>query len=244
MQLIPAIDLRNGRVVRLQQGDYQRETQYQANPLEQARIYQDAGAGSLHLVDLDAALNGGDGNLALIGDICRSLNAPVQTGGGVRSEADLVARFDVGAARIIIGSLCVRSPEQVCEWIGRHGSERIVAGLDVRVNAQGQWIPQAAGWTESGDQDLFTLLDQLVGAGLKHLLCTDIDCDGMLAGPSIGLYTRLTQRYPELSVQASGGIGSEADLERVAQTGVAGCIVGRALLEGQVPLRVIRQYQA
>lgn len=243
MQLIPAIDLRNGRVVRLQQGDYARETQYRASPLEQAQIYQDAGAANIHVVDLDAALDGGDGNLKWIGQICRSLNLPIQTGGGVRSESDLDARFNAGASRIIIGSLCVRSPERVCEWIARYGNDRIVAGLDVRADAEGQWIPQAAGWTESGDQDLFTLLDQLTDAGLKHLLCTDIDCDGMLAGPSLGLYTQLTRHYPELSIQASGGIGSETDLKRVAQTGVTGCIVGRALLEGQVPMRVIGQYR-
>lgn len=242
MQLIPAIDLRNGRVVRLQQGDYQRETQYQAGPLQQAQVYEQAGAVLLHLVDLDAALDGGDGHLELIGRICRALNIPVQTGGGVRDESDLDARFNAGASRIIIGSLCVRNPERVCEWIARYGHERIVAGLDVRVDSQGQWMPQAAGWTESGDEDLFTLLDQLTDAGLKHLLCTDIDCDGMLTGPSLGLYTQLTQRYPELSVQASGGIGSKAHLAQLAPTGVASCIVGRALLEGQVPMSVIQDY--
>lgn len=239
MDLIPALDLREGRVVRLEQGDYERQRRYALSPLEQARTYQNAGARLLHLVDLDAARDGGDGNLALIGQIAAALDLPVQTGGGVRTIDDLHRRLEAGAARVVIGSVCVRTPAVVCNWLAEFGAERIVAGLDVRQAPDGRWIPQAAGWTEAGEKDLFTLIDQLLGAGLRHLLCTDIARDGMLGGASIALYAELTARYPELLVQASGGIGSEADLEAVAATGVAGCIVGRALLEGSVPLTAI-----
>ena len=243
MILIPAIDLRHGNVVRLQQGDYSRETRYVESALAQARLYEQAGAGLLHIVDLDSALDGGDGNLELIGEVCRALNIPVQTGGGVRDEADVQARLDAGAARVVIGSVCVRDPQTVCEWIESFGAERIVAGLDVKRDAAGRWMPQAAGWTESGEQDLFELLEHLTGAGLEHLLCTDIERDGMLTGAGVELYEELLEHFPTLRIQASGGIGSAADIEAVAETGVHGCIVGRALLEGRVSTDAIGRFQ-
>ncbi|MBS3743053.1 MAG: 1-(5-phosphoribosyl)-5-((5-phosphoribosylamino)methylideneamino)imidazole-4-carboxamide isomerase [Wenzhouxiangellaceae bacterium] len=243
MILIPAIDLRHGRVVRLQQGDYARETRYAETALDQARLYRDAGAGLIHIVDLDSALDGGDGNLAPIGEICGALDIPVQTGGGVRGRHDVQARLDAGAARVVIGSVCVRDPQTVCDWIGSFGAERVVAGLDVKRDAGGRWMPQAAGWTESGEQDLFELLEHLTGAGLEHLLCTDIERDGMLTGAGVELYRELREHFPTLRIQASGGIGSEADIEAVAATGVHGCIVGRALLEGRVPMDAIGRFK-
>ena len=243
MILIPAIDLRHGNVVRLQQGDYARETRYAESALDQARLYEKAGAGLIHIVDLDSELDGGDGNLELIGEVCHALNIPVQTGGGVRGKADVQARLDAGAARVVTGSVCVRDPQTVCEWIESFGAARIVAGLDVKRDGGGRWMPQAAGWTESGEQDLFDLLEQLTGAGLEHLLCTDIERDGMLTGAGVGLYEELREHCPALRIQASGGIGGEADLEAVAATGVHGCVVGRALLEGRVPLDAIGRFQ-
>lgn len=242
MILIPAIDLRDGHVVRLQQGDYARETRYTETAPELARLYQDAGAGLVHIVDLDAALDGGDGNLALIGEICSALTIPVQTGGGVRGRSDVQARLDAGAGRVVIGSVCVRDPQTVCDWIDSFGAERIVAGLDVKRDAGGRWMPQAAGWTESGEQDLLELLEHLTGAGLEHLLCTDIERDGMLTGAGVELYEELLEHFPTLKIQASGGIGSEADIETVAATAVHGCIVGRALLEGRVPMTAIGRF--
>lgn len=239
MILIPAIDLRDGAVVRLQQGDYARQTRYDQGPVAQARAYQAAGAKLLHVVDLDAARDGGDGNLETIAEVCSALDIPVQTGGGVRDRSDVDARLDAGAARIVIGSLCVREPRQVCDWIDALGADRIVAGLDVKRDAGGLWIPQAAGWTEAGEQDLFELLEHLTGAGLEHLLCTDIERDGMLRGAGVALYEELRERFPTLRIQASGGIGSIADIQAVAATGVNGCIVGRALLEGQVSMEAI-----
>lgn len=243
MILIPAIDLRHGGVVRLQQGDYARETRYAETALDLARLYERAGAGLIHIVDLDSALDGGDGNLALIDELCGALNIAVQTGGGVRDRRDVQARLDAGAARVVIGSVCVKQPDMVCDWISEFGAERIVAGLDVKCDDQGRWIPQASGWTEAGEFDLFALLDRLVEAGLVHLLCTDIERDGMLSGAGVPLYESLQARYPDLRIQASGGIGSEDDIEAVAATGVHGCIVGRALLEGNVPMDAIGRFQ-
>ncbi|MGK7297326.1 MAG: HisA/HisF-related TIM barrel protein, partial [Candidatus Wenzhouxiangella sp. M2_3B_020] len=177
-----------------------------------------------------------------IAEICAELDVPVQTGGGVRVRDDVAARIDAGAQRVVIGSLCVKSPETVCEWIETFGADRIVAGLDVKRDAEGRWIPQASGWTEAGDRDLHSLLEQLLGAGLQHVLCTDIERDGMLSGPGMELYEQLRARYPALQVQASGGIGSEDDIARVARLDVAGCIVGRALLEGRVELEAIARH--
>ncbi|MDZ7789089.1 MAG: HisA/HisF-related TIM barrel protein [Xanthomonadales bacterium] len=242
MKLIPAIDLRGGRVVRLQQGDYERETRYDDDPLVLAGRYADAGAALIHVVDLDSARDGGEANLAIIERLCRELDVDVQTGGGVRSREDFQRRIDAGAARVVIGSLCVREPSTVVEWLGGTDGGRIVAGLDVSRGADGGWMPRAAGWTEAGEVDLFTLLDRLADAGLKHLLCTDIERDGMFAGPALALYRSVCERFPALAVQASGGIGSNRDLAEVAPTGVAGCIVGRALLEGRVEFSEISKW--
>ncbi len=242
MQLIPAIDLRDGQVVRLAQGDYDRETRYDNDPVALAATYQEAGAGLIHIVDLDSARHGGNANLDTIARICAGVEIAVQTGGGVRSRADLDARLDAGARRVVIGSLCVREPDRVADWLGELGPEAIVAGLDVRMDADGGWLPKAAGWTESGDLELFALVERLQRAGLRHLLCTDIERDGMFTGPSVELYQALASRFPALKIQASGGIGEEADLQIAARTGVAGCIVGRALLEGRLPMTAIRRW--
>ncbi len=242
MIIIPAIDLRGGRVVRLEQGDYERETRYQEDPIELALRYQKAGATCLHLVDLDSARDGGEANLKIIHAICGAVDIPVQTGGGVRCLEDLTQRLEAGAKRVVVGSLCVKRPEVVCSWLDSLGGDCLVAGLDVSRGVDEAWFPHASGWSEAGDTDLFTLLSRFSAAGLVHLLCTDIERDGMYLGPSITLYQSIANEFPALKIQASGGIGSPDDLESVSRTGVDGCIVGRALLEGRVPLKEIERW--
>ncbi|QOC22541.1 1-(5-phosphoribosyl)-5-[(5-phosphoribosylamino)methylideneamino] imidazole-4-carboxamide isomerase [Wenzhouxiangella sp. AB-CW3] len=242
MKILPAIDLRDGRVVRLEQGDYGRETRYDDDPLLLAQRYAEAGARRIHVVDLDSARDGGRANLDIIARLCRELDVAIQTGGGVRSLDDLKQRLDIGASQVVIGSLCVRKPEQISDWLGRPEGKRIVAGLDVSADDQGRWMPRAAGWTESGETDLLTLLDTLVTAGLNEVLCTDIERDGMFSGPSLALYQAIADRFPNLAVQASGGVGSAADLDAVATTGVSACIVGRALLEGRVAMSEVTRW--
>ncbi|NDY94318.1 1-(5-phosphoribosyl)-5-[(5-phosphoribosylamino)methylideneamino]imidazole-4-carboxamide isomerase [Wenzhouxiangella limi] len=242
MQLIPAIDLRRGGVVRLEQGDYDREINYDNDPITLASKYQNAGASLIHIVDLDSARDGGDANLEIIQRICSELSIDVQTGGGVRALADVEARLEAGARRVVIGSLCVRDPDLVAEWLGDLGPDAIVAGLDVAPNTAGGWVPKAAGWTESGHLELFALLEKLQNAGLRHLLCTDIERDGMFSGPSVELYQSIVNRFPAVQLQASGGISDDADLHAAERTGVAACIVGRALLESRVSLNAIRQW--
>lgn len=242
MNVIPAIDLRDNGVVRLEQGDFAREIRYPADPVALARRYQAAGAGLLHVVDLDAARAGGRHNLAIIRLICKALAIPVQTGGGVRDREGLETRLEAGAARVVVGSLCVDEPDRICCWLESGLRDILVASLDVKAGPGGAWIPQSAGWTSKGGRDLFSLLEQLHAAGLKHLLCTDIERDGMFSGPAVELYRTIRVRYPALEIQASGGIGREDDLEPLVRTGVAGCIVGRALLEGKVEHAAIGEW--
>jgi len=242
MIFIPAIDLRGGRVVRLSQGDYDRETHYDDDPVALAERYAAAGAKLIHIVDLDGARSGNESNLNSIARICDAVDVPVQTGGGVRCIEDLELRLARGAKRVVIGSLCVQHPDNVCAWLDAFGGEAIVAGLDVSRTLDGQWIPRAAGWTQAGEIDLFSLLNRFNDAGLKHLLCTDIERDGMLSGPSLELYHAITEQYGDIQLQASGGVARASDLDKVAQTGAAGCIVGRALLEGRIDMHEIGRW--
>jgi phosphoribosylformimino-5-aminoimidazole carboxamide ribotide isomerase len=235
--IYPAIDVRGGAVVRLRQGDYARQTRYVDDPFVLAQAYANAGAQWLHLVDLDAARSGGYALAPLLRRIKSETALRVQTGGGVRNAEDVAALFDAGADRVVIGSLAVRSPEIVREWIARFGSERIVVALDTRAGADDRWRLPVHGWTELASDnagDLETLLDSYARAGLRHLLCTDISRDGMLAGPNLHLYRRLHAIAPGVAVQASGGVRDIGDALAAREIGCAGVVLGRALLEGRI----------
>jgi len=247
MMIIPAIDLIGGEVVRLAQGDYNRQTRYGNDALERALSYEKAGAKMLHLVDLDSAKGGGEANLSIIQAICEALTIPVQAGGGVRTAQDIEKRLSVGVSRVVVGSVCIQAPLTFVEWLGSFGPDALVAGLDVKAtteNGQTRWVPQASGWMEPGTMDLKMLLNLLEPSGLKHILCTDISKDGLLMGSSTNLYHWLSTHHPRFDIQASGGIGSSQDLEKTKATGVAACIVGRALLEGRVPMTDIARFDA
>jgi len=234
-ELYPALDIRGGRVVRLRQGDYAQETRYADEPLAAARAHAEAGARWLHLVDLDAARVGGYTLAPLLREIRAQTGLRVQTGGGVRSEADAEAILDAGAARVVVGSLAVREPARVARWLGRFGAERLTIALDVR-EVDGEWRLPVAGWTADSGARLDELLGRYADAGLRHLLCTDIACDGMLAGPNLGLYRRVLARAPAVAVQGSGGVRDVADVRALRDAGCAGAVLGRALLEGRLRL--------
>lgn len=234
-ELYPALDIRGGRVVRLRQGDYAQETRYADEPLAAARAHAEAGARWLHLVDLDAARVGGYTLAPLLREIRAQTGLRVQTGGGVRSEADAEAILDAGAARVVVGSLAVREPARVARWLGRFGAERLTIALDVR-EVDGEWRLPVAGWTADSGARLDELLARYADAGLRHLLCTDIACDGMLAGPNLGLYRRVLARAPAVAVQGSGGVRDVADVRALRDAGCAGAVLGRALLEGRLRL--------
>jgi len=232
----PAIDVRNGRVVRLRQGDYAQETRYAGAPLELAMRYAECGARWLHLVDLDAARDGGYANEDLLRAIKAGTDLKVQTGGGVRTEADLRRLLEAGADRVVIGSLAVREPERVAEWLARYGSEAITVALDTRQTDDGGWVLPVKGWTETGEHRLDSLAAAYADIGLAHLLCTDIGRDGMLAGPNLSLYAHLRQIAPQLQIQASGGARDLADVIAARDAGCAGIVLGKALLEGRLDL--------
>jgi len=232
----PAIDVRGDCVVRLRQGDYARETRYAEDPYVLALRYAEAGANWLHLVDLDAARWGGYRLHALLHRLARDGRLRVQTGGGVRSADDVQAVLDAGAARVVIGSVAVRDPAQVCAWIDRFGPERIVIALDTRCDDGGRWRLPLNGWTDPGDAELFTLLDLYASGGARHVLCTDITRDGMMNGPNLELYATLCRLYPMLALQASGGVRDTDDIARLARAGCCGAITGKALLDGNFKL--------
>lgn len=232
----PAIDVRDGRVVRLAQGDYARETRYEGAPLDVARRYAEQGAEWLHLVDLDAARAGGYTLAPLLADIARETALKVQTGGGVRRRDDVARILDAGAQRVVVGSLAVREPDTVLSWLAEFGSERITVALDTRCDPNGVWRLPVHGWTETASETLDELATRYAAAGLRHLLCTDIARDGMLTGPNLALYAYLHDTVPALAVQASGGVSAVTDVEGARQAGCAGIVLGRALLEGRFAL--------
>lgn len=234
--LYPAIDVRGGRVVRLRQGDYAQETRYAANPLEVARGYARAGAQWLHLVDLDAARAGGYTLAPLLASIKSETSLQVQTGGGVRSESDVMAMLRAGADRVVVGSLAVREPTRVRDWLRTFGSERITVALDARQGDDGVWRLPTAGWTEDSGVELEALLSGFLASGLQHLLCTDIARDGMLAGPNLGLYRRLMAVAPKVRLQASGGVRDVGDVAAAQRAGCCGVVLGKALLDGHLDL--------
>lgn len=230
-EVIPAIDLRGGRVVRLKQGDYAQQTTYADDPRALARRYADAGARWLHLVDLDGARSGSLDNLAVIAAIAGD-GMQLQAGGGVREEADLQRLFDAGVQRVVVGSVAIRDPERVAGWLQKHGAERLTLALDTR-RSEGRWSLPSAGWTETEARTLDELAPWYAARGARHLLCTDIERDGMLAGFNLDLYRHLADAVPQLSVQASGGVRSLDDIRAAREAGARGVILGRALLEGR-----------
>jgi phosphoribosylformimino-5-aminoimidazole carboxamide ribotide isomerase len=233
-EVIPAIDLRGGQVVRLRQGDYAQETRYDSNPRDLAARYADAGARWLHVVDLDGARVGDLSNLAVIQAMAKA-DMQVQAGGGVRTEEDVQRLFAAGVTRVVVGSIAIRDPERVVEWLNRHGADRFTIALDTRWR-NGHWSLPSAGWTAEEARTLNELAPWYAEKGARQLLCTDIDRDGMLAGFNLDLYQHLAKIAPELAVQASGGVRALEDIRAARNAGASAVILGRALLEGRFTL--------
>jgi phosphoribosylformimino-5-aminoimidazole carboxamide ribotide isomerase len=235
--LIPAIDIRGGRVVRLAQGDYARQTDFDADPVALAAAFAGAGARWLHVVDLDAARSGGWSLGPLVRAIRARTQLRIQTGGGVRGEHDFAAILEAGAERVVVGTLAVREPMRVADWLAREGGDRLVLALDARQGEDGRWRVPVAGWTAESGATLEGLLQHYAGLGLRHALCTDIARDGMLSGFNLDLYRWIAGRWPRVQVQASGGVRGLGDIEGAREAGAAAAILGRALLEGRFDLR-------
>lgn len=231
--IIPALDLIDGNVVRLHQGDYGQQRDYGNDPLLRLQDYQQQGAQVLHLVDLTGAKDPTARQIPLLRKLLAGVEVPVQVGGGIRNEQDVAALLDAGATRVVIGSTAVKQPEMVQGWFERYGADAMVLALDVRIDDAGRKQVAISGWQENSEATLEQVVEQYLPFGLKHVLCTDISRDGTLKGSNVALYQEVCQRYPQIAFQASGGIGNLDDIAQLRGSGVEGVIVGRALLDGK-----------
>lgn len=230
--IIPAIDLLDGSCVRLLHGEFDKCKVYDLDAVRLANRYAEEGAEWLHVVDLAASRDGEKADIRPLLRLLESAPQSVQTGGGVRNREDIQLRLDRGASRVVVGSICAGEPERFGNWLDSFGPERLVAALDVQIDEFGTPWPRTHGWTRDAGRDLWQLLAFLSDAGLKHVLCTDISKDGAMAGPNVALYRSITERYPGLKVQASGGVSGLRDLGELATSGADSAITGKALLEG------------
>ena len=242
MLLIPSIDLRGGHCVRLLKGDFAAETRYEFAPHELLSRYQRLGARWLHVVDLDGARDGAPLNRTLIHQLAAQRAVRLQVGGGLRDRAAVDDLLSRGVARVVIGSAAVEQRAQVAGWMHSVGPERICLAFDVRLDAQAVPRLQTRGWRRQSALSLWDAVAAFADDGLRHVLCTDIDRDGALAGPNLALYREALQRFPQIQWQASGGIGSGADLAALAAHGVPAAISGKALLEERISLEELRPF--
>jgi len=231
MQIIPAIDIIDGKCVRLTQGDYDQKTIYNSNPLEVAKEFEDAGLQRLHLVDLDGAKAGAIKNWKILEAITKATSLVVDYGGGIKTEDDLRTVFRSGAAFATIGSLAVKNESLFVEWIQKYGAEKFLLGADVKDEKIA-----VGGWLETTEIDIFSFLEKYIGYGITQVFCTDVSKDGKLEGPSIALYEKIIHRFPDLIFIASGGVATLEDLEELKLIGCCGAIVGKAIYENRITL--------
>lgn len=243
MNIIPAIDLRNGKCVRLLKGDFDQETEYSSNPVEIGRQFSALDVADLHIVDLDGALTGKQRNRHIVAELVSESGLQVQVGGGIRSRDDVADWLGKGVTRCVVGSLAVREPELVMSWLDEFGNDALVVALDVRIEAAGRPVLTTQGWTEETDTSLWECLDEFEKAGAKHILCTDVLRDGTLTGPNFDLYVEILNRYPALQLQASGGVRNIDDLELLRELGVPAAISGKALLDGRITSEEVRAFR-
>ncbi len=232
MQIIPAIDIIDGKCVRLTQGDYDQKTIYHESPLEVAKEFEEAGLQRLHLVDLDGAKAGAVQNWKVLETIAKKTSLQIDFGGGIKTEADLQKVFDAGANFATIGSLAVKNPEIFSNWLQKYGPEKFLLGADVK----GEMIA-VSGWLETSEELVYDFIQQYLDKGIHQLFCTDISKDGKLEGPSISLYKEIIRKFPSLYFIASGGVANVDDLYQLKEIGCKGAIVGKAIYEGRITLQ-------
>ena len=237
IEIIPAIDIIEGRCVRLTQGDYAQKKVYDANPVDMAKRYADCGVRRIHVVDLDGAKSSSPQNLKTLERMVVAANIDVEWGGGIKSEEALRALFDYGAKYAIVGSVAARNPELFMQWLMQFGGERIILGADVRDGKV-----SVNGWLEDLGMSIEELVDGFLSGGLSQVICTDISRDGMLQGPSFELYTSLQQRYDAVDFTVSGGIASMHDIEKLDELGLRKVIVGKAIYENRITLKDIERW--
>lgn len=236
IEIIPAIDIIEGRCVRLSQGDYNRSKVYDAMPLDMALAFQDAGIRRLHLVDLDGAKQSRPANLKVLEQLAYRTSLEIEWGGGIKSLDALRAVFDSGAAYGICGSIAALQPELFREWLLGFGS-RVILGVDIRDGKVA-----VNGWLEDTRLGIEEMIDMFAADGLGNVICTDISRDGMLQGPSFDLYTGLQKRYEAVDITVSGGISCMEDIERLDEAGLRKVIVGKAVYEGRITLKDLEKW--
>lgn len=234
IEIIPAIDVIDGKCVRLTKGDYAQKTVYNDSPLEVAKMFEAKGIRRLHLVDLDGAKSKHVVNDRILKDICRETSLIVDFGGGIKTEEDLEKVFDAGAAMATAGSIAATNRETVYGWIDRYGADRLILGADVH----DQKI-SINGWQEDCDTDLMPFLQDYIGRGIRNVLCTDISKDGMLQGPNIELYRSIMKAFPECHLIASGGISCNEDIKALDEAGIPAVVFGKAFYEGRIEIKTL-----
>jgi phosphoribosylformimino-5-aminoimidazole carboxamide ribotide isomerase len=242
MRLLPSMDLRGGRCVRLLHGDFAAETRYDVEPRSLHARYRELGAAWLHVVDLDGAKDGQLAHRDAIAGIAATGLPRLQVGGGVRSRSVVEDLLAAGVGRVIVGSAAIESPNDVSSWIVEFGPERVGLAIDVRLDDDGVPRVQTRGWLRSTPATLWDTVERFVPQGLRHVLCTDIARDGALQGPNLALYTECARRFPAIAWQASGGVRDATDLEALAVTGATAAVSGKALLEGRFDEAAIRRW--
>lgn len=237
MEIIPAIDIIDGKCVRLTQGDYHRQKEYNSNPLEVAKEFEDAGISRLHLVDLDGAKAKRVVNLKVLETIASKTNLYIDFGGGIQSDSDIEKVFASGAKQVTGGSIAVRNPELFYHWLIKYGPERIILGADTKAG-----LIAISGWQETSEITVADLIRSFRNEGGEFVICTDVAKDGLLQGPSFQLYKGILKSFPALKLIASGGVSTVEDLQELQKSGVYGAIVGKAFYEGKLTLKDLVQF--
>jgi len=237
MRIIPAIDIIEGKCVRLSKGDYNTKKVYNENPLEVAKEFEDHGIQYLHLVDLDGAKSKHIVNHKILEQIATKTNLKIDFGGGLKTDQDLRIAFDSGANQVTGGSIAVKNPETFISWVQKFGSDKIILGAD----AQDEKIA-VSGWQEESDQELIPFIKEYQTHNIAYVICTDISKDGMLQGPSFDLYQRILEETQNLKLIASGGISEFEELPKLAALGCEGTIIGKAIYENRISLKQLETY--
>ncbi len=236
IELIPAIDIIDGKCVRLSQGDYSTRKVYNENPVEVAKEFEAHGIRRLHVVDLDGAASKHVVNYRILEQIASRTSLIIDFGGGIKTDEDLVIAFDNGAQMVTLGSVAVKNPELFRQWLTTYGSEKIILGADVKDRRIA-----VSGWLEDSKQELLPFLADHTQAGVSKVLCTDISCDGMLQGPSINLYKEVLAQFPDMYLIASGGVSCLQDIIRLDEAHVPAVVFGKALYEGKITLKELSE---
>jgi phosphoribosylformimino-5-aminoimidazole carboxamide ribotide isomerase len=231
MEIIPAIDIIEGKCVRLTQGDYSQKKIYNEHPLEVARQFEDAGLRRLHLVDLDGAKAGAVRNWKVLETIAGKTALVVDFGGGIKTAEDVEIVFNSGAALATVGSIAVKDGPLFVSWLQEYGAERFLLGADVKNEKIA-----VSGWLETTDRWVYDFIDEYIGKGVRQIFCTDVSKDGLLQGPALELYKNIVGKFPELHFIASGGVSGMDDVARLEEAGCKGVIIGKAIYEGRIAL--------